>query len=268
MQNAETTGPIVETAATSESIRILQLRDDVSKIDWYHTIELSETLVTRGRYDWRPYIETVCQFMGPLEGKTILDVGTGNGFFAFEFEKRGAIVTGIDIPDQADRDNNSIGVGNIKRGITYSNYDFKKPFYIAKDALNSKINRIETNLYDMTPASLGVFDIVFCNDVLLHLTDPIRALWVMKKICREQLVVGTPIINVETLSTYPIAEYHGAMNSGEFWIPNLKCLEQMVLGCGLQDIGSGVIVLNKEHNEMSELQRIRGFVKGLIGTQR
>ncbi len=57
-----------------------------TKIDWYHTFDFGDEVV-RGRYDWRPYFN---QFeLGNLRKKTVLDVGAGDGFFSFEFEKKG-----------------------------------------------------------------------------------------------------------------------------------------------------------------------------------
>ena len=36
-----------------------------------------------------------------MTGMRVLDVGYGNGFFAFEFEIRGAEVTSVDLPSMA-----------------------------------------------------------------------------------------------------------------------------------------------------------------------
>lgn len=260
----------------------------IEKLDWYHTIELSGSYATKGRYDWRPYIGCLIQFIGDLNGKTVLDVGTGNGFFAFEFEKLGAVVTASDIAEQSQRDNNLIGIGNVTRAQEYNNYDFNTPFSIAKDALNSNVKRIEINLYDMSSENTGMYDIVFCNDVLLHLSDPIRALWVLRRVCKGRLVIGVPVIESEMVTTgtlrapitllgkllrdfaylllsrYAIAEYCGAMARGEFWIPNIQCLREMVKGSGFVNIHSTIIRLQKEHNSGSSYQSSRGFVIGDI----
>lgn len=82
--------------------------DEAKKMVWYHTIELTPDFTTKGIYDWRPYWDKFA--FGDLRGKTVLDVGAGDGFFSFEFERRGAKVTALDIPSQEDRDNAKIGV--------------------------------------------------------------------------------------------------------------------------------------------------------------
>jgi tRNA (mo5U34)-methyltransferase len=69
----------------------------VKSLDWYHTIDLGQGIITPGSYDHRSYL----QFYGlpeDLAGKTALDIGAGSGFFAFEMERRGAKVTATDLP--------------------------------------------------------------------------------------------------------------------------------------------------------------------------
>ncbi len=63
--------------------------DDPRLDQWYHTIDLGNGLTTRGIFDHRSVVH--CYGLPEsLEGKTCLDVGTGDGFFAFEMERRGA----------------------------------------------------------------------------------------------------------------------------------------------------------------------------------
>ncbi|HEY1737132.1 MAG TPA: hypothetical protein VGI86_00390, partial [Acidimicrobiia bacterium] len=55
---------------------------------WYHTIEFPDGLVTQGRYDHRELL-THYGFPSDLNGERVLDVGSGDGFWAFELERRG-----------------------------------------------------------------------------------------------------------------------------------------------------------------------------------
>src|SRR3989337_1166122 len=91
--------------------------DNMVKAKWYHTMELSPGYTTKGAYDWRPYVKEF--HFGDLKGKKILDVGAGNGFFSFELEKHGGIVTALDIPSQSLRDNYKIGVKAKKEEGAY-----------------------------------------------------------------------------------------------------------------------------------------------------
>jgi 2-polyprenyl-3-methyl-5-hydroxy-6-metoxy-1,4-benzoquinol methylase len=77
--------------------------DEVTTYYWYHTIDLGHGLVTPGDYDFRPALPEF-HIPADLTGKKVLDVGAGTGFFTFEFEKRGASVTAVDLPSLADWD--------------------------------------------------------------------------------------------------------------------------------------------------------------------
>lgn len=52
---------------------------------------------TLGLITERVEIQNVLELAGPLAGKRVLDVGTGDGTYALEAAARGAIVTGIDL---------------------------------------------------------------------------------------------------------------------------------------------------------------------------
>src|SRR5262245_44432204 len=70
----------------------------MGQFEWYHTLELGRGLVTKGHYDHRPILRHY-GLPASLAGKTVLDVGPAHGFFAFEFERRGAArVVTVELP--------------------------------------------------------------------------------------------------------------------------------------------------------------------------
>jgi len=231
---------------------------------WYNTIELPGS-ITKGLFDWRPYFN---QFgIGNIKDKTVLDVGTGNGYFAFEFEKMGAKVTALDIPNQSDRDCYTKGSENI--GTPIMN-EFHTPFQIAHESLGSKVKKIEMDLYNISPETVGTYDLVFCNDVLLHLTDPFSALLAMRTVCTDRIIIGTPIYNpihpMKRLGAFllmnePISHFLGATGNLAFWIPNLSCLNKMIIGCGFDILSSNKLNVSKK-NVSCFMQR--GLVQGTV----
>jgi len=70
--------------------------------EWWHVIDLPDGSVTPGGWDLR---DVARQLPWPdLSGKRCLDVGTADGFWAFEMEKRGAadvLATDLPTPFQA-----------------------------------------------------------------------------------------------------------------------------------------------------------------------
>src|SRR6185312_6434904 len=86
-----------------------------------------------------------------LKGARVLDIGTWDGWFAFEMERRGAEVVAIDCWD------------NPK-------------FHEIHQVLGSRAEHRVMDVYDLTPATVGRFDIVLFMGVLYHLKHPLRAL--------------------------------------------------------------------------------------------
>src|ERR687887_372295 len=70
---------------------------------WYHTIELAPGVVTPGWFDLRPIVKRMP--WPDVAGRRCLDVGTYDGFLAFELERRGAAeVVAVDIDDHSSWD--------------------------------------------------------------------------------------------------------------------------------------------------------------------
>src|SRR6059036_774868 len=77
--------------------------------EWYHTVELAPGVVTPGWFDLRD-LPARLPIPADLTGLRCLDIGTFDGFWAFEMERRGAAeVVAIDLidPDRWDWPRNS-----------------------------------------------------------------------------------------------------------------------------------------------------------------
>src|SRR5579884_778554 len=140
---------------------------------WYHTIELPGGIVTPGQFDHRTLLARY-GFPKDMRGLRALDAATFNGFWAFHMEALGAEVTAIDLDDPADWDfpepvRRELLKGGEREPIATG-------FEIAREALDSRVHRVSRSLYDLDPEVDGVFDLVHCGDVLLHLREPLRAL--------------------------------------------------------------------------------------------
>src|ERR687895_1108727 len=88
---------VAAAASEASAGAVDELRRRLGEIDWYHTQELAPGLVTPGMFDLRPYVDRY-GLPEDLSGKRCLDVGTFEGFWAFELERRGAEVVAIDLP--------------------------------------------------------------------------------------------------------------------------------------------------------------------------
>jgi tRNA (mo5U34)-methyltransferase len=222
--------------------------EDLSKYYWYHTIDLGDGLVTPGDYDYRSSLPPF-QFPEDMRGMTVLDVGSATGFFAFEFEKRGAIVTSVELPSIADWDMpvgedaalrdlmEFLQVGTVEE---VHHFALDGPFEFCRKLLNSKVRRCHSTIYDLTPQKLGTeaFDLVYVGDVLLHTFSPFKALCSVAPLCRGTLVIaqGLSAIADDT----PVMQYVGGeslQGDNRTWFhPNKLCLEQMLKRLGFKTV--------------------------------
>jgi len=72
-----------------------ELKREVAKITWFHSIDLGNGVVTPGVDRSARRLKGI-HMPASLEGLSVLDIGTFDGFYAFEAERRGGRVTATD----------------------------------------------------------------------------------------------------------------------------------------------------------------------------
>ncbi|MEX2252610.1 MAG: methyltransferase domain-containing protein [Thermoleophilaceae bacterium] len=214
------------------------LQERADALPWYHTIDLGDGVVTKGYVDTRRAAGRL-PLPDSLAGKRCLDVGLENGFWAFELERRGAdSVVGIDVDDPVTLDwparaRLTPGEGP---GAEQSEHwrGHVEAFELAREALGSKVERVETSIYDLPPERLGEFDVVFAGSILLHLRDPVLALERMRSVCGGMLVLSEAFYPVGSIlrPRTPVAVLDGTRPW--WWIPNRAALLRMVSGAGFE----------------------------------
>jgi tRNA (mo5U34)-methyltransferase len=236
--------------------------DDPGDYFWYHTIDLGDGLVTPGCHDYRETL-SLFQFPPDMTGMTVLDVGSATGFFAFEFEKRGARVVSVEMTSLADLDTfpgqdpgqtretlkrvfrehfpyNPEQIGRLfGRGTDADLFHWliEGPYQYCHKVLKSKVERCHCNIYDLSAARLGAeaFDWVFVGDVLVHTLYPLKALAAVAALCRGTLVIAQDLAEV---SDSPVMVYVGGDKIGEdrftWWFPNRLCFEQILNKLGFR----------------------------------
>jgi tRNA (mo5U34)-methyltransferase len=158
---------------------------------WYHTINFPDGTVTPGVFDTRRVADLV-RWPPGLAGGRCLDVGTCDGFWAFEMERRGAAeVIAADVNDltQLDLTWDARQRDGLAQASGASVTSRRGRFEIARHALGSRVERLECSVYELDPSKHGRFGVVFCGTLLVHLRDPIRALERMREVCAGELVV-------------------------------------------------------------------------------
>jgi tRNA (mo5U34)-methyltransferase len=194
------------------------LRRRVDAITWFHQIDLGHGLVTPGSDKSARKLKALQ--LPALTGKTVLDIGASDGFFSFAAERAGATrVVAVESFWRAG--------GQTKAG-----------FDLAHEVLNSRVEPNPSDLYDLTPESVGTFDVVLMLGVLYHLRDPLLGLERVARLTKELLVVETLVDSVWALrpvaAFYPASEMNG--DATNWWGPNPAAVVGMLRACGFPDV--------------------------------
>jgi tRNA (mo5U34)-methyltransferase len=211
------------------SVDVFDLERRVEGIEWYHTIDLGDGVVTPGWFDTRLLPQQV-GFPEDLSGKRCLDVATFDGFWAFTMERRGASeVVAIDVPDPAQWDWPANSAPNAVEQLGH-----RRPgagFAIAAETTGSGVERREINVYDLEPADVGTFDFVYVGSLLLHLRDPVGALMKVRQVCTGSLLLVDAVQRPGLRGRKPSASLDG-MGRPWWWKPNVQGLVRMVEAAG------------------------------------
>jgi tRNA (mo5U34)-methyltransferase len=202
---------------------------------WYHTIQVAPGVETPGWFDLRPIVGRLP--WPDVQGKRCLDVGTYDGFLAFELERRGAgEVVATDIADHEQWD----WPPRIReRGLEYLHAVAgakNSGFEIARRLIGSAARLEQVSVYDLSPERVGEFDVVVCGSLLLHLRDPLRALAAIRSVCRTSFLSTNQIDLWRSFlrPRRPLVRLDGTSDLCQWWLPNAAGHRQMVRAAGFE----------------------------------
>lgn len=203
---------------------------EVEAINWYHTLDLGDGVVTPGFYDHRPILNHYA-LPERLDGLRVLDIAAFDGFWSFEFERRGAAeVVALDIKQARELDL----APHVRAGMTEAelNRRFGAGFALAHARKCSKVRHVHCNVYDVSPERLGMFDLVHCGDLLLHLRDPALALARIRSVTRGEALISEAIFPDLDRHDAPLMVYDGGVSENIWWRFGSKALTGMIRDAG------------------------------------
>jgi ubiquinone/menaquinone biosynthesis C-methylase UbiE len=112
----------------------------------------------------------LASFLGPLEGRTVLDVGTGTGRAAIALARRGAAVTGVDASEEM------LAVARRRA---------------AESGVRIAFVRGDAHALQFPSAA---FDAVVCLRVLMHTPDWRRSLSELCRVAKDRVVLDYPAL--------------------------------------------------------------------------
>jgi tRNA (mo5U34)-methyltransferase len=187
-------------------------------IVWYQRFELAPGVFTDGPSHF-DFLDQTAPFPRELDGKSVLDIGTCNGGFAFELERRGASrVVGVDIVDPD----------------LYG-------FTATKELLGSNAAFLQATLYELPNLLEGEqFDVVLLLGVLYHLRHPLLALDIVRGLARDMVYIETAVCDFEfpKLAKRSITRFYRLdelQNDPSNWFaPTTACLKDWCHSAGLE----------------------------------
>jgi len=210
----------------------------------YHKYEVEQGLFTPGDFieiDPKRCLDEI-GVPRDLSGLRALDIGTWDGPFAFELERRGAKVTAVDIQDP---------------DITV--------FNAVKEIKKSSATYVRCSVYDARPEELGTYDLVLFAGVYYHLKNPVLSLQRIRRLLNDggalfiegggatdylaaelNRVLGLPKSSMDKtlkiLDRMPLSYFDFDQEKkiykhwSNWWFPTSRCLEVILLDAGFRNV--------------------------------
>lgn len=240
---------------------------------WFHRIDLGGGIYTKTEsvmgepidHPFGPW-QTIQKLLPrDLSGKTLLDVGCNAGFYAFEAKRRGASrVLGVDGQRQ-----------HVRQGL------------FVRKILDLDVEFRRVNVYELTPKTIGQFDITLALGLLYHLKHPILALENLYQVTKETLVIETAIMPPEQTPPsfsysfgssetvlHPLAYVENPSDAKEqvfnWFLPGVEALTALLRNTGFAEVelieakdDRAIVVCRKAKDETSKDDALKHFVARL-----
>jgi len=201
-----------------------ETRSRVQEYRWFHSLDLGEGVVTPGVVSAeRLQFQSERVFKHPVAGLSVLDIGCWDGHFSFEAKRRGATrVVGADHFVWSDA-----GWGD------------KGAFDLARSLIDPTVEEQVIALDDMTPESVGRFDVVLFLGILYHLKNPLGMIERIAALADKMLVIETHMderlpAEPPAMVFYPFDELN--KDPSNWWGPNPAAVIAMLRTCGFTKV--------------------------------
>jgi len=260
-----------------------EFRSRCSELEWwYHSYYFDNGFEVRGDYDIGADVAGY-GFPDSMKGMSVLDIGTGAGWFAHYFEQLGADVVTVDArgygdfdvygrfdypgidtstksPDRYSDNGDPIYFSPVSRG-----------FWIMKDLLGSTAKFRNARVYDISPKMFGgrKFDLVFLGAILCHLRDPIGALMAARSVCGHRVISSTPVVIGEPEGDTLPRQYlpYTEDDKISWWLPNEACFRHWFLAAGFISVDiSRQVTLRSDVPRVHEGRQANGDQTIRVGT--
>lgn len=188
---------------------------------WFHRFEFSNGVATPGR---DPSAEKLHALALPerLDGLSVIDIGACEGYYSFQAEARGAArVVAADHFLWTWPGANTLG-----------------NFRFVRDLLGSKAEERIVSVEELSPQTVGTFDVALFLGVLYHAPNMIHYLQQLRAVTKGMAVIETLVDMLDV--DQPVAAYYPPKSvnndASNWWGPNIACVESMLERVGFSRV--------------------------------
>ena len=226
---------------------------------WFHSFDFGDGVIAAG-YKSAETLQREAKYLPEVRGKTVLDINTADGWFAFECERRGAArVVAM------DEFLWSMDFGEwvtIWRECAKRNELPRHPrdtacwrphllpgragFDTAHRLLRSNVEHVVADLATMPESEvprLGQFDVVLYLGSLYHMKNPLGALERVRHVTAPGglAVIETQAMAIPGHEQTPLCEVFGPTNTLNYdptnhWAPNCAAIRELCLAAGFSRV--------------------------------
>ena len=193
---------------------------DHTSINWFHSIDLGDGIVTKGKKSAEALQKEFCKLQlsaDTLRGKTLLDIGCNDGYMSLRCEAYGAHVTSID--------------GVCTPGLA-----------LVRNRLKPKLRFYAMDMLSPSFYELGRFDIVLYLGVLYHTLYPVEQLLRLATVCAPNatLLVESAYFNLAGYENAPTLMFNYDRSISEDLtspcFPSIAWIEQSLSRLGFAEV--------------------------------
>jgi tRNA (mo5U34)-methyltransferase len=251
-----TSGPGEQDGLVQQDSHTLKAQSVAAVPKWWHSIDLGDGVVTPGHKSPELLQEELASLrFPPLAGRTVLDIGTWDGFYAFEAERRGAArVVAIDhyvwacnwdkateyveqcraagrTPEPFER---------VPELWAFDTLPGKRGFDLAHELRASSVEAVVDNFMTSDLEELGTFDVALYLGVLYHQRYPLSALERVRQVTKGVAIIETHATVFAGFEQVPLWRFveGDELNDDHtnWWVPNIEGLCALTRSAGFRDV--------------------------------
>ncbi|MBU3076695.1 class I SAM-dependent methyltransferase [Sphingomonas quercus] len=193
---------------------------ELDALHWWHSFDFGGGLAAKGVKTPAVVTAEADAYFAPLSlaGRDVLDIGTWNGYMAFDAERRGAARV--------------VATDHHVWSLDWTHG--RRPFDLAHRLLGSRVEGRQIDVPLITPDSVGRFDVVLFLGVFYHLFDAPTLTRQIAGCARDLMIVETHHDALDV--TRPAMIFYPAdtlnQDATNWWGPNPHCMWWLLRECG------------------------------------